>query len=311
MQQFTSVQQMNQHYRGLLRQLGVVDVAVTIWRELAFQDKQLVLCGVPDEKAAEFFQRAVEDSTVERQLPWMLTDYLVFGRFTAHLIDDATKGGWTGCVIHDPDQCSVRIMPNGQEPEVMIETTEDQQAWATSQDPRVTEQRERIDPELIRLMAAGESIPLKPENTLTLARRAYASDFYGTSWLTNAQPLEPAPKAEAAVVAHMLLQLNIRLTRLRDDRIKPYYVDTAARLRDRISGYVLGKMFSFLADSHQYPWVPTAEWRSTGGVEAVRTTIIREVETLGFLVNELEQQQEQLIEQQYIYYDMAERQSRF
>lgn len=289
--EFSTVQEVNKHCRDLLLHSHTVGLAIEMWRDLAFQGKRLVLSGVPDQKSAEFFHDAVVGSTIERQLPLLLTDYMVFGRFAANLLWDVTKGYWGACIPLDVDYCSIKLLPTLGEPLVSVETTPEQQEWATSTDPCVVEQRDSLDPTLVQCMARGEAIQLKPMNTLFLARRAFASDFYGTSWLSNVGDAAHMRPAE------ILFKLQVQVSRLHDDAdFQLHYVDAAARLRDRICDYVFHeKMFPFLAKQHGFTVTPTIEWADKKGAESPRSIVVRALERTGSALATLEAQQELLV----------------
>jgi len=67
--------------------------------------------------------------------------------------------------------------------------------WATMSDPRAVEQRMQTDPVFVNMLAAGQPIPLAPENTMFLARQVFGTDVYGTSYLTRVMPFKIYEKA--------------------------------------------------------------------------------------------------------------------
>jgi hypothetical protein len=77
----------------------------------------------------------------------------------------------------------------GEEPTIDLMVPPSYQRWATSPDPRIIAQRRKLDPKLVRLMAAGATIPLSPENTIFVPRRASAHDVMGTSLLMRILPV--------------------------------------------------------------------------------------------------------------------------
>ncbi len=286
--EFSTVQEANRHYRDLLLHSHTVGLAIDLWRDLAFQGKELVLSGVPDQQSATFFCDAVEASGIEAQLPMLLTDYLVFGRFAAHLLPDVTQGYWTACIPLDLDYCSIRLFPSSGAPQVCLETTPEQQEWASSTDLRAVAQRAELDPEMIQTLAKGERICLKPENTLFLARRVFASDFYGTSWLRNIGDAARMRPSE------IFFKLQVHVAKLNDESdFLLHFVEAAARLRDRICDYVFHeKMLPFLAKEHGYAVKPTIEWVDKKGAESPRSLVVRALERTGSLLVTLEAQQE-------------------
>jgi len=288
--EFTTVQEVNKYYRNMV-QTSLAGTVVEMWRDLAFQDKHLVLSGVPDEKSAMFFHDAVKECEIERHLPALCADYLVFGRLAAHLVYDVIKGYWGACIILDHDYYSIKLFPFSAEPVISVESTEQQQEWASSTDSRVVEQRKNLDPTLVTQMARGEAVQLKPMNTLFLARKCFASDFYGTSWLANVrEDVDPAKPAE------LLYKLRVHVAKLcGDQNLQEHYVEAAARLRDRICDYVFyKKMFPFLAKQHGYKLTPTVEWVDKEDAEHPRDIVVRTLEQTGVALAELEERQSML-----------------
>jgi hypothetical protein len=136
-----------------------------------------------------------------------------------------------------------------------------------------------------------KSIPLEQQNTLFLARRAFPSDFYGTSWLSN------VTDAANMHPASVLLKLRVLLSKLHDEKdFQLHYVDAAARLRDHICNYVFSeKMFPFLAAEYCYPWTPTVEWVDKKNAEPPRNIVVRALERTGSELATLEAKQEWII----------------
>jgi len=188
-------QTQNKIFRNIIMFDPVAGPATDYWRDLAFS-RFIRLGGVEDTKILQLYEDAIEASKIAAQLPWMLNDYLTFGRFTAHFVWDDHKGYWTQVIIHDPDFVEVRQSPfPNEDPVINVQPTNEHRDWAVSRDPRVIEQRDKYDPEVIKLMALGEEYPLPPEHTLFMARKAHAADYYGTSYLSRIIPFKIMEKA--------------------------------------------------------------------------------------------------------------------
>ena len=191
----TDTQTQNKIFRNIIMYDPVAGPATEYWRDLAFS-KKVRLGGIKDKKVLQFYQDAIESSNVEYWMPWMLNDYLTFGRFVMHLDFDASKGYWTKLIVHDLDYVEIKIPPfPSEDPVINIQPNQEHRDWAVSRDPRIMDKREKYDPELVKLMALGDPYPLPAEHTLFMPRRAFAADHYGTSYLTRIIPFKIMEKA--------------------------------------------------------------------------------------------------------------------
>jgi len=182
-------------FRNLIMFDPIAGPATEYWRDLAFS-QNVILSGIDDDKAIQFFQDAIDASGIVPAMPMLLSDYLTFGKFVFHMIFDKKMGYWTEVIPHDLDYVSIKVSPiPSLDPIIDIQPTQDMREWAISSDPRVIAQRRDVDAVLVSLMAAGRPIPLAPENTMFLPRRVFATDYYGTSYLTRIMPFKIYEKA--------------------------------------------------------------------------------------------------------------------
>lgn len=166
----------------------VAGPAIDFYREVPFGP--VVLGGIKDEKRLQFYYDAIDRLRLQRHLPWLAGDILVDGRLITHFLLNERLGMWEEMIIHDSDYVIVEPSPIlGEEPTMDLIVPPQYQRWATSPDPRVVRQRRRIDKNLIRMMAAGATIPLSPENTIFVPRKAAANDDTGTSLSVRILPI--------------------------------------------------------------------------------------------------------------------------
>jgi hypothetical protein len=183
-------------FRNLLMFDAIAGPAIEYWRDMAFGNS-LQLSGLPgNPDVLKFYQDAIDACGIVTQMPMLLSDYLSFGKFVFHMYMDESKGYWTETIPHDLDYVSIKVSPfPSMDPLIDLQPNQEHRDWATSSDPRVQQQRSLMDPVLIKLMAAGQPIPLAPENTMFLARRVHSTDYYGTSFLTRIMPFKIYEKA--------------------------------------------------------------------------------------------------------------------
>lgn len=278
----TTAMEMNNHYAGMFLESPVVGGVVAMWVDLMFP-AWLVLGGIPDKKVLDHYYTVVEDSGVPPSLSIMATDYLVYGRSISGLLEDTEKGHWTHCIHHGLGESIITIRPDQREPLVTLTVSKQIAEWARSTGPKI------MDPRMLSLLAKGEDIELDPAHTLFLARRAHATDYYGTSWLADIDLITMS-------TAEVLWRLRIDVAKLRDERaFNAHYVEAAARLRDHITDYIFTqKMFPHIAATHCYgKLIPTVEWLPADGAESPRSRVLRTLEDIGVPLDELEKQQQQ------------------
>lgn len=191
----SDTQTQNKIFRNIIMYDPVAGPATEYWRDLAFS-RYIRLGGMKDEKILQFYQDAIQASNIEHWMPWMLNDYLTFGRFVSQFNMDERKGYWTDVVIHDLDFVEIIVPPfTSDDPVINVQPNNEHRNWAVSRDPRVVEQRANYDPEVIKLIAMGDPYPLPAEHTMFMPRKAYGTDYYGTSYLTRIIPFKIMEKA--------------------------------------------------------------------------------------------------------------------
>jgi hypothetical protein len=178
----------NKLFRMIYLTDPVAGPALDYYREIPFGP--IILGGIKDEKRLQFFNDALEAINISRFLPYLAGDVLTVGRVITHNIMNESTGMWEDMIVHNSDWISVQPQPVlGEDPLLDLIVPPEYKQWATNRDPRVVESRNKLDPKLIRLMAAGGTIPLSPENTIFVARKASASDALGTSLYFRILPL--------------------------------------------------------------------------------------------------------------------------
>jgi len=166
----------------------VAGPAIDFYREVPFGP--VILGGLKDEKLLQFYNEALDTLNIQRHLPFLAGDILVEGRLIVHLLLSESRGYWKEMIVHDSDYVLVEPSPIiGEEPTIDLMVPPSYQRWAVNPDPRIVAQRKKLDPKLVQLMAAGATIPLSPENTIFVPRRASAHDVMGTSLLMRILPV--------------------------------------------------------------------------------------------------------------------------
>lgn len=162
----------------------VAGPAVDLFRELPWSNFKLI--GVQDNKKREIYEDALDSINIPVLMPELTAEFLVFGRTIASLIFDESKGFWTDVIIHDPDFVKIEPVPiHGIDPKLDLTPTPGLKKFISSKDPRDIVARERMSGELLNRLLKGQDVPLDPENTLFVPRKAFGSDAIGTSYYTR------------------------------------------------------------------------------------------------------------------------------
>lgn len=191
----TDTQTQNRIFRNLITFDPIAGPAIEYYKDMAFGD-EIYVGNVKDKKVQQLYEDAIDASGIVQELPKLLADYLTFGRFIFHQTMDESKGYWTETIPHDPDYVEIIVSPFPSKPPIVnLQPTNEHQLWATSQDPRIIEQRQDVDPILLQHMASGQPIPLAWENTMFMGRSVLSGDDYGTSILSRIIPFKIYEKA--------------------------------------------------------------------------------------------------------------------
>jgi len=175
----------NKMYEEIATFDPIVSPTLEYWKDLAFSE-DIIVSGVVDSYQKQFFEDALYSSGMIPLMPELLHDFLTFGKFVAHLLYNDSLNYWDGVIAHNLNFLSIQYPETpGGNAIIDIQPTAEQRSWATSKDPRVVEDRLQIDPVIVKLMAAGKQIPLSPENTIFLPRRAFSWDCKGSSYLNR------------------------------------------------------------------------------------------------------------------------------
>lgn len=191
----TDSQTQNRIFRNIIVYDPVAGPATDYWRELAFS-KYIRLGALNDPKLLQFYEDAIEASHVAARMPFLLGDYLSYGRFVLEQGMDQKKGYWTSSIVHDLDYTEIKLSPFPDDPPIInVQSNNEHQEWAISRDPRIVDLHQKREPEVIKMLALGDVRPLEPANTMFMPRMAYATDYYGTSYLTRIIPFKIMEKA--------------------------------------------------------------------------------------------------------------------
>jgi len=191
----TDRQTQNKIFRNIMLFDPIAGPAVDYYCDMTF-GKYVHLSGLEDSSIIKFYNDAIKASGIESLFPLLLKSFLVFGNYTLHQNWNRKYGYWDGTVIHDPDYVEVKVAPfPGEAPIINLQPNNEWKEWASSQDPRIMEQRKKYDPTMIQLMQSGSPFPLPSEHTLFVPRMAFPTDYYGTSFLTRILPIKIYEKA--------------------------------------------------------------------------------------------------------------------
>jgi intein/homing endonuclease len=141
---------------------GVIGPALDFYREVPFGP--VILSGVKDARRLRLYNDCLDALNVQRFLPYLAGDILVSGRNIIHLVMNERRGYWTELISHMTQHVQIQPSPIlGQNPTIDLMVPPEYQRWAASTDPRVVDQHQSVDPELLQMLAAGRVIPLDPE----------------------------------------------------------------------------------------------------------------------------------------------------
>ena len=178
---------MRKIYRNIYLQDLIAGTAVDMQANLPFSD--FTISGIPDAKMLDVFARSIEATNIKSLLPNLSVDYQVYGTFCAAMNMDYDKRYFTSIIPLDLNDCEFTALPQyGRDPlidyfpsEALIKLIE-----LSTKDPRLSDLKSFIPDVLEMPKGKGkgkrQAIPLRPEITLYLARKAFAGEPLGRSY---------------------------------------------------------------------------------------------------------------------------------
>lgn len=170
-------------WRRIYLQDPVAGPGIELMRDIPWSTWEIA--GITDPTIRKFYEDAFNAIGAVALMPEVTGEFLVMGKYIAHLIFDDSKGYFTNCIIQDPD--FVKITPTpvpGWQPKMDLVPTPEMRAWASSSDERDIAAHDAMGAYLDELRS-GREIPLMPENTIYVARATSPYDGVGASIFTR------------------------------------------------------------------------------------------------------------------------------
>lgn len=178
---------LNKLYRAIHQYDNVVGPAVDLMSTLPFSDCNLL--GIQDREVMKIYEETVENLNPKAMMPELTSEYMTIGRVITSLIFDNKKGVFESLIPHDPDYVFITPIPvRGREPKIDLMPSPEWKAFLNSSDPRDINIREKLPESLRTYMGSGGRIPLQPESTMFIHRKASPYDYLGTSLLNRVIP---------------------------------------------------------------------------------------------------------------------------
>lgn len=209
---------LNRIYRDMYYHDSICGSAVDLRSVMPFSDFSLT--GIRDEKSLFLFVEAVERMNLQALMPSISISYDVFGAFVASLSWDEQRNTYNGISPQNIDNIYFTPVPVfGADPLMNLQLDERTKLYLQSTDSRMDRYKKFIPDDLRQSIeekqqtggtknAGGiQGVPLSPDHTIFIPRRALLQDYMGTSLFRRAIP---AWLTEKALIRGMLDQVYKR-----------------------------------------------------------------------------------------------------
>lgn len=178
---------LNKLYRAIHQYDNVVGPAIDLMSTLPYSD--LNLLGITDKEVMRIYEETIDNLNPKVMMPEITSEFMTIGRVITSLIFNNRTGVFESIVPHDPDYTFITPIPvRGREPKIDLMPSPEWKAFLNSVDPRDVRIREKLPDSLQMYMGTGSRIPLEPEATLFIHRKASPYDYLGTSMLNRVIP---------------------------------------------------------------------------------------------------------------------------
>lgn len=139
-----------------------------------------------DGEVKDMMEASWDECHMRAILPYATREFHVVGEAAPHLFWDDSKGMWTYCALHNPDQLEVIDAPFiKMDPVVEFIPDQRLQQVLTSNHAMLRNVRDSMPPELLTRLMSRQNIPLSPVNFTFLPRKLHPYDTRGTSIISR------------------------------------------------------------------------------------------------------------------------------
>ena len=175
----------NRYWRLYYKLDHVIGNGIDLYSELPWGHVEFTGDGV-DGEVKDIMEYSWDECGMRSILPAATREHFVVGEAAPHLFWDDTKGCWTFCALHNPDQLEVIDAPFiKMDPVVEFIPDQRLQQVLNSNHAMLRQVRESMPKELLVRIMARQNIPLSPVNFTFLPRKLHEYDVRGTSIISR------------------------------------------------------------------------------------------------------------------------------
>lgn len=175
----------NRYWRLFYKLDHVIGNGIDMYGELPWGNVEFTGDGV-DGEIKDVMDYSWDECQMRSILPYATREFFVVGEAAPHLFWDDTKGCWTFCALHNPDQLEVIDAPFiKMDPVVEFIPDQRLQQVLNSNHAMLRQVRESMPQELLVRLMARQNIPLSPVNFTFLPRKLHPYDTRGTSIISR------------------------------------------------------------------------------------------------------------------------------
>lgn len=175
----------NRYWRLFYKLDPVIGTCLDMYGELPWGDVSFSGDGV-DGEVKDVMEYSWDTCRMRSILPAATREYYVVGEAAPHLFFDDSKGCWTYCALHNPDQLEIIDAPFIKMDPVAEFVPDDRLRQVLhSTHHSLQRVRESMPQELLSRLTSGQNIPLSPINFTFLPRKLHPYDTRGTSVISR------------------------------------------------------------------------------------------------------------------------------
>lgn len=175
----------NRYWRLFYKLDHVIGNGIDMYAELPWGEVQFSGDGV-DGEVKDVMEYSWDECGMRHILPYATREFFVVGEAAPHLFWDDSKGCWTYCALHNPDQLEVVDAPFiKMDPVVEFVPDQRLQQVLNSNHVMLRQVRDSMPRELLTRLMARQNIPLSPVNFTFLPRKLHPYDTRGTSIISR------------------------------------------------------------------------------------------------------------------------------
>jgi hypothetical protein len=172
----------NRYWRLFHKYDPVFGTAIDLFCEMIVSDFELIIEDDPTKSIKDSLEYMNQTVGIQDKLKHLIREYLVIGEAIPHNFFNSETNLWDFVTMHNPDMIDVKdINLVNCDPIINFVPDQNLKAMLSDGSPESREFRQKLPPQFVSKVLAGQKIRLNPVNCSFIARRLHAYDLRGCS----------------------------------------------------------------------------------------------------------------------------------